>query len=189
MPKTMTRTYQMVHIAVLSTLSFLLMYLQFPLLPSASFLQLDFSILPMLIGLVMLDVRGALMILVLRTLLKLLLNNGGVANLIGLPMNVIALAIFIVALALIWNHKPSLKRYLLASMIGTIGLTLAMLLMNYLYAIPLYATLAHFDIASLLGLGHYLVAMVIPFNLIEGAIFSFSFFILYHYLQNYLRNH
>ncbi len=39
MPETMTNTRKIAHIAILSTLSFLLMYLQFPLIPSASFLQ------------------------------------------------------------------------------------------------------------------------------------------------------
>ena len=43
MPETMTNTRKIAHIAILSTLSFLLMYLQFPLIPSASFLQFDFS--------------------------------------------------------------------------------------------------------------------------------------------------
>ena len=35
MPETMTNTRKIAHIAILSTLSFLLMYLQFPLIPSA----------------------------------------------------------------------------------------------------------------------------------------------------------
>ena len=75
MPETMTNTRKIAHIAILSTLSFLLMYLQFPLIPSASFLQFDFSILPVLIGLVMIDLQSALGILILRTLLKLMLKD------------------------------------------------------------------------------------------------------------------
>ena len=85
------------------------MYLQFSLIPSASFLQFDFSILPVLVGLVMIDLQSALGILILRTLLKLMLNNGGVTTLIGMPMNVVALGVFLLAMAFIWNRKPSLK--------------------------------------------------------------------------------
>ena len=91
---TMSRTRKLSYIAILSALSFLLMYVQFPLIPAASFLQFDFSIMPILIGLVVLDLRSAMCILVLRTFLKLLLNNGGISSLIGLPMNVVALGVF-----------------------------------------------------------------------------------------------
>lgn len=183
MPETMTNTRKLAHIAILSALSFLLMYLQFPLIPSASFLQFDFSILPVLVGLVMIDLQSALGILILRTLLKLMLNNGGVTTLIGMPMNVVALGVFLLAMAFIWNRKPSLKTFVLASVVGTIGLTVAMLVLNYIYAVPLYAQFANFDISAILGLGNYLFAMVVPFNLIEGVIFSISFFILWTCLK------
>lgn len=183
MLETMTNTRKLAHIAILSTLSFLLMYLQFPLIPSASFLQFDFSILPVFVGLMMIDLESALGILILRTLLKLMLNNGGVTTLIGMPMNVVALGVFLLAMAFIWNRKPSLKTFVLASVVGTIGLTVAMLILNYIYAVPLYAQFANFDISAILGLGNYLFAMVVPFNLIEGVIFSISFFILWTCLK------
>ena len=109
-----------------------------------------------------------------------MLNNGGVTTLIGMPMNVVALGVFLLAMAFIWNRKPSLKTFVLASVVGTIGLTVAM---NYIYAVPLYAQFANFDISAILGLGNYLFAMVVPFNLIEGVIFSISFFILWTCLK------
>lgn len=187
MPETMTNTRKIAYIAILSTLSFLLMYLKFPLIASASFLLLDFSILPILIGLVIMDLKSALGILVLRTLLKLLLNNGGVSTIIGLPMNVIALGVFVISLAIIWKQKQTLTNYLLASFVGTIALTIVMVILNYIYAMPLYAKFAHFDISAILGLKNYLFAMVIPFNLLEGIIFSVIFFILYACLKTYLK--
>ena len=95
----MTQTRKMAMIAILSAISFLLMFLAFPLLPAASFLQLDLSILPILVGLVLLDTKSALSILLLRSLLKLFLNNQGVGTYIGLPMNIIALAVFVLVFA------------------------------------------------------------------------------------------
>lgn len=174
----MTNTRKLAYIAILSALSFLLMYIQFPLIPAASFLQVDLSVLPILVGLVALDLGSAFGILIIRTLLKLLLNNGGAGTLIGLPMNVIALGLFVLAMALLWKKSPTGKNYIIASVTGTIGLTLAMLVLNYVYAVPLYAKLANFDIKAMLGLGNYLFAMVVPFNLMEGAIFAVAFYIL-----------
>ena len=148
---TMSRTRKLSYIAILSALSFLLMYVQFPLIPAASFLQFDFSIMPILIGLVVLDLRSAMCILVLRTVLKLLLNNGGISSLIGLPMNVVALGVFVLALALLWNKKRTTKNYIIASVVGTLGLTVAMFCLNYIYAVPFYAMFANFDIQAVLG--------------------------------------
>ena len=80
-----------------------------------------------------------------------MLNNGGVTTLIGMPMNVVALGVFLLAMAFIWNRKPSLKTFVLASVVGTIGLTVAMLVLNYIYAVPLYAQFANFDISAILS--------------------------------------
>ena len=70
----MTNTRRLSTIAILSAISFVLMYFDFPLLPAASFLKIEFSILPVLVGLVVMDLPAALGILLLRSLLKLLLN-------------------------------------------------------------------------------------------------------------------
>ena len=73
----MTNTRRLSTIAILSAISFVLMYFDFPLLPAASFLKIEFSILPVLVGLVVMDLPAALGILLLRSLLKLLLNSQG----------------------------------------------------------------------------------------------------------------
>ena len=83
----MTNTRRISTIAILSAISFVLMYFDFPLLPAATFLKIEFSILPVLVGLVVMDLPAALGILLMRSLLKLLLNSQGVNTYIGLPMN------------------------------------------------------------------------------------------------------
>lgn len=183
----MTHTRNMALVAILSAVSFLLMYLKFPLIPTASFLEVDFSIIPVLVGLCLLNLKSAFTILGIRTLLKVFLNNSGPSTLIGLPMNVIALGIFVVALAFIWLKRPSLKTYVLASFVGTLGLTAAMLVLNLVYAIPLYARFAHFDIEEMLGLSPYLLAMVLPFNLLQGALFSVLFYGIWKALAPYMK--
>ena len=82
----MTNTRKLAYIAILSAVSFLLLYFSFPLIPAADFLKVDFSILPVLIALVIFDFKSAIGVLLLRSLLKLLLNNGGPGSMIGLPM-------------------------------------------------------------------------------------------------------
>ncbi|WP_159547853.1 ECF transporter S component [Streptococcus halichoeri] len=177
----MFKTRQLVAIAILSTISFLLMFFSFSVIPGANFLKIDFSIIPILLGLVLFDLRSAYIILIFRTLLKFILNNSGVNDFIGLPMNIVAIGLFVTVFALIWQprKRPKPKSYLLASIVGTLVLTITMVLLNYGYAIPLYAKFAQFDIKTMLGLSNYLLAMVVPFNLLEGALFALSFYFVY----------
>lgn len=125
------------------------------------------------------DIKQAYLILAVRTLLRLALNNHGVNDLIGIPMNVIAVALFITAFALIWYRQKGLVTYVLASLVGTGLLTLGMVIMNYVFAIPLYAKFAGFDIKASIGIARYIFTMVIPFNLLEGLIFAIVFYFVY----------
>lgn len=170
----MNKTRRLTVIALLAAISFVLMiFPQFPLIPGASFLKIDFSFVPVLLGTLMLDLKSGYAILLLRSLLKLLLNNEGVNDYIGLPMNIIAMAVLLTVIMLIVKRQEiSAKRYVVGAVLGTLGLTLAMVILNYVYAVPLYAMFANFDIAKTIGLGTYLLWMVIPFNLIEGAILT-----------------
>ncbi len=51
-----------------------------------------------------------------------------------------------------------------------------MLVLNYVYAVPVYATFANFDIKEILGLTNYLLMMVL-FNLLQGIVLSAIFYI------------
>lgn len=185
----MTNTRKMAFVAILSTLSFLLMFVQMPLIPSASFLQVDLSILPILLGLVLLDIRSSLSILLLRSLLKLLLNNQGVGTYIGLPMNMVMIAVFVLAFGLFWKKSPGTKNFILAGLVGTLASTLVMLVLNYIYAMPLYAAFANFDIGKIIGVVPYLFSMVLPFNLIQGVIYTVAFALTFSALTPVLKSY
>lgn len=170
----MNKTRQLTVIALLAAISFVLMvFPQFPLIPGATFLKIDFSFVPVLIGALMLDLKSGYAILILRSLLKVLLNNSGVNDYIGLPMNIVAMGVLLTVIMLMVGHRElTVKRFIAGSILGTVGLTLAMVILNYVYAVPLYAMFANFDIKATIGLGTYLLWMVIPFNLIEGIILT-----------------
>ena len=61
-----------------------------------------------------------------------------------------------------------------------------MVILNYIYAVPLYAKFANFDIAQFIGLYKYLFAMVVPFNVLQGLIFAVAFALIYAPLKSIL---
>lgn len=181
------RTRKLVLIAMLAAISFILMiFPQFPLLPGADFLKIEFSILPILVGLYLFDLPAALTILVIRSLLKLLLNNEGVNTWVGLPLNIVAVGSFVMVFALFFKRNASTKTYVAGSILATVTMTVAMMIVNFVYAVPLYAKFAHFDINQIFGIWHYLLAIVLPFNLIQGVIFAISFAIIFVALKSIL---
>lgn len=168
----MNKTRHLTIIALLSAISFVLMiFPQFPILPGASFLKIDFSIVPVLLGTLLLGLKQGYTILILRSVLKLLLNNEGPGDLIGIPMNIMGMAVFMTIIVLVMRRtKLSKGQFMWGIVLGTIGLTIVMVILNYIYAVPLYAIFANFDIKATIGMGRYLLWMVVPFNLIEGIL-------------------
>lgn len=181
-----SKTRRLTLIAMLSAISFVLSYpmFQFPLVPSASFLKIDFTILPILIGLFMLGLSSAFAILIIRSLLWLLLNSDGVNTYIGLPMNIIAVTVFVLVLWFFLRHRFSLRNYIMATILGTLALTAVQVVLNYVYTIPLYSMFAHFDIATMFpgGISAY-IGVVVVFNILQGLIFAGSFALLYWALR------
>ena len=181
-----SKTRRFTLIAMLSAISFVLSYpmFQFPLVPSASFLRIDFTILPILIGLFMLGLSSAFAILIIRSLLWLLLNSDGVNTYIGLPMNIIAVSVFVLVLWFFLRHRFRLRNYIMATILGTLALTAVQVVLNYVYAIPLYSMFAHFDIATMFpgGISAY-IGVVVVFNILQGLIFAGSFALLYWALR------
>ena len=181
-----SRTRKMTFISLLSAISFVLSYsmFQFPLVPAAQWLKVDFTILPILIGLFMFGLSSAFAILIVRTLLWLVLNNQGINTWIGLPMNFVAVSVFMPVIWFFLRQKFTIKSFILASILGTVALALAMLILNYVYAIPLYSKFAGFDIKSMFpgGISAYLLVVII-FNLLEGAIYALAFAALYWALR------
>ncbi|WP_438832501.1 ECF transporter S component [Streptococcus pluranimalium] len=181
----MTNTRKMAYIAILSAISFLLLFFNFPILPAASFLKIDFSVIPILLALLLFDLKSAYVVLLLRTLLKFILNFEGVNTWVGMPINVLALGLFVTVFALVWKNHQTLKTYVSAAVIATIALTLAMLVLNLFFAIPLYIKFAGWP-PEALTMTSYIVPAVIPFNLLQGAILSLVFYPAYLGTQNVL---
>jgi riboflavin transporter FmnP len=71
------------------------------------------------------------------------------------------------------SDEFSVKRFILGGVVGTLALTAVMALLNAVYAIPMYEKFANFSLVSVhMTLTKWIVAMVLPFNLIQGAILT-----------------
>ena len=92
----MTNTRKLTLVAVLSALSFLLMFYQLSI--GIDFLKVDFSTIPILLALVLLDLKSSVVVVLIRSVLKLVLNGRGAETLVGLPINIIGVLVFVLPL-------------------------------------------------------------------------------------------
>jgi len=119
-----TTLRRLVGIALLGACAYILMLLEFPIIPIAAWMKIDFSDIPILIGLFLYGMGGAFAI----TLVKLFLHSAtmgfAIPDLIGSLASFLGSAVLILAFALVlrYFHGNEKWRMPLAIILATIGL-------------------------------------------------------------------
>ncbi|WP_070083419.1 ECF transporter S component [Lactiplantibacillus plantarum] len=78
-----TTLHRLVGIALLGAIAYILMLLEFPILPVAPWMKIDFSDIPILIGLFLFGVGGAFVITIIKLLLHSAMMGFAIYDLIG----------------------------------------------------------------------------------------------------------
>lgn len=124
--------------AMLSAVAFVLMMLEFsvPIMPS--FIKLDFSELPALIGSFSMGPLSGVAICLIKNLLHLPLSaTGGVGEL----SNFILGALFVVPAGLMYKRKKGRKSALIGSFIGAVTMAVISVVSNYFIVYPVYTAI------------------------------------------------
>ncbi|MDR1013256.1 MAG: ECF transporter S component [Lactobacillales bacterium] len=150
----------------------LMIFAQIPMF--GGFMKLDCSVISIIIILYILGLKDAFLVLFLRSILKLIIN-GELISYIGMPMNIIAIASFILA---IWYFQPeiakfTLQKFIIGGVVGTYLLTFIMIILNIVYALPLYEKVINFKLANMnMSIKQWVLLMTLPFNLIQGIVWT-----------------
>lgn len=187
--RTMTMT------AMLSAISFILMFLEFnvPLMPS--FIKMDLSELPALIGSFALGPVSGVMICLIKNILHLFVTStGGVGEL----SNFILGACFVLPAGLIYKHKKNRKSALIGSLAGAVVSALISIPSNLFIVYPVYTafmpmeTILSMYQAILPGTDSLLEALTIfnaPFTLVKELFSVVITFLVYKHISPILKGH
>ena len=119
--------------AMLSAVAFVLMFLDFKVPFMPSFISMDFSELPALIGaFAMGPWYGAIICLVKNLLHLLITTTGGVGEL----SNFILGSAFVMPAGLLYQHKKSKKNAIVGSILGAVFMALLSIASNYFIVYP-----------------------------------------------------
>lgn len=171
-------------IGILAAVAWVISQFSFPILYWAPFLKVDFSDIPILLGMYVFGPLAGIAIAAIRSLLSYISSGGEAGFPIGDTTAFIAsLSTTLPIYYLIRSKKASKKKSFLAGGIATISLTTMMAVLNWLVVAPLYVKLMGFSVGPM---REYLTFSVIPFNLIKGVLISTIFFVVYYQLYEYL---
>ena len=176
---------KMTKIAMLSVLAFVLMQFELILPIFPSFLKIDVSDLPALIGAFAMGPFAGIAIEAVKNLLHLMqTTTGGVGELANF---VIGCSLAVPA-AIIYKKHKSKKSAIVGLTVGTIAMTIVGALANYFVMIPFYTAFMPIDAIIELGtiINPKIISVetlvlfgIVPFNIFKGIVLSVLTLLLY----------
>ena len=159
---------------MLSAVSFILMFIKFPIPFLPPYLTLDFSDIPALLATFSLGPIAGIIVLFIKNLLNFLFNIG---DPVGPIANFLAGASFILTAFYVIKHKSTIKTQVVGFSIATIVMTIVLSILNYFVLLPLYGMIMNLS-NVVENIKIVVVSGVIPFNIIKGIIISLIFILL-----------
>lgn len=164
--------------ACFGALAFVLMLFEFPVIPVVSYLKLDFSDLPVLLGTIMYGPITGIVITVIKLLLHGAMRGFSPVEFLGLFASFCSSVALLIPVAWFFrrgSHRSFKVAMWWSAVVGTLLLTVLMTLFNLYVLTPMYMKLfawqPNLPIPELMAVG------VLPFNLIKGiavsAVFAF----------------
>lgn len=189
MTVTHQRIQRLVGMACLSALAFILMFFEFPILPMAPYLKLDFSDVPVLLGGYIYGPVGGIIIALLKCLIYGMVHGFSPAELIGIFSDFLSALAMLLPFCWVWQHHDwsKKKQAVMGIISGTITLTVVMSLLNLWVLTPLY--MAVWNWKSTLPVSQLVAIGVLPFNIIKGLVVTIVYVIIANRLQSWLDHH
>lgn len=171
-------------IGVMAAMSYLLMFLKFPI-SFLGFLELELSDIPALIaGIVYGPIIGVLIELVKNLLHLTVTSTGGVGEL----SNFIVMSSFILPVSIIAKKNRKMPRIITGLVFGVLLMTLFGALSNYFITVPMYLkimgedailNLAQKTIPAITSIEKLILYGIVPFNVVKGTILAVISMIVY----------
>lgn len=179
--------------AMLSAVAYILMFLDFSVPFMPSFIKMDLSELPALIGSFTFGPVCGVLICLIKNLLHLFISTtGGVGELSNFILGVA----FVLPAGLIYKHKKTKKMALLGSLSGAVIMGVFSIVSNYFLVYPVYYNfmdkgliLAAYQliIPSVKSIFQCLVCFNMPFTIIKGLFSVVITFVVYKPLSPLLK--
>lgn len=183
--------------AMLSAVAFLLMFIEFSLPIIPSFIKLDISDLPALLGTFALGPVSGIVIEFLKNLLHIVFKGTSTAC-IGELCNFLLGAVFAFSAGMIYKHHKSRKTAIIACITGAVLMGVLSVPINYLITYPAYVRFYGMPLDVIIGmytailpsadsLIKCLVIFNLPFTICKGLLDALLCYLIYKPLSPVLK--
>lgn len=174
-----------VTIAMLSSISFILMLLNFPLPWFPVFLQIDFSDIPALVAAITMGPLAGILVELFKNVLDWIFSGTPTGVPVGHMANFVTGILFILPVYYIYKKIPTLKGLVIGLIVGTFVMSLGMSLLNFVAFLPMYSYFlgwGTFDMKETIVLG------ILPFNIVKGIMLMIVAFLLFRTMRVWIEN-
>jgi riboflavin transporter FmnP len=197
--KNRQRTLALVVSAMLSAVAFVLMFVEFPLpMLIPSFVKMDFSDLPALLGAYALGPWYGVIIELVKNLLNILIKGTSSAY-VGELFNFACGAVFCLVSGYIYKFKKTRKGAVIASLAGCLAMALFSLPLNYYVVYPAYVVCYGLPMNVIIGmyqailpaadtLVKCLLIFNVPFTFFKGLCDAALCFLIYKPLSRIIKS-
>ena len=180
---------------LLTAVAVVLQYIEFAIPIMPSFIKLDFSDIPELIGAVFFGPIIGVIIALLKNLIHMLVSQSGF---VGELSNFLLGASFSLTAGIVYRVKKGIGGVILAGILGSVEMALISVPTNYFVIYPLYYNVMGFPKEAVLGMYKVLMPSIegipdglmifnLPFTLVKGLICTVFTVIVYKPLRLILK--
>src|SRR5690625_678840 len=174
---------KMIVISLLAALSVVLFFISFPLPLLLPYLKVYFIDVPALIAGIIFSPLAGIIVVGLKNAVYLVAT--GVTDPVGILANFIAGSVFIFPVAYLYHRYKQMKSVVWGLVIGTVGMTIVMSILNYFIILPAYALLINLEMTPTIKLVTVMTG-VLPFNIIKGVIVGLLFSLLFMKMKQWI---
>ncbi|RBP89552.1 riboflavin transporter FmnP [Cytobacillus firmus] len=176
----------MVAIGMLSSISYVLMLLNFPIPPFPQFLMIDFSDIPALIAALIFGPAAGILVELIKNILDYFMTGSATGVPVGHIANFAAGILFVLPTYYVYSKLKTKKGMTFGLVIGTMVMAVIMSVLNYLVILPAYTFFLNFPAMSAPEMRTMIVTGILPFNIIKGVIISFVFMLIFTRMRTWV---
>ncbi len=176
----------LVSIGMLSSISYVLMLLNFPLPPFPNFLMIDFSDIPALIAALIFGPFAGVLVELLKNILDYFMTGSATGVPVGHIANFVAGILFVLPAYYIYTKLKTKKGMTLALVIATVVMSITMSVLNYYVIMPAYTFFLNAPVIAAPELKTMIVTGILPFNILKGLLISLVFMLLFARMSTWI---